>query len=222
MREVNASNISISIAQAGSTGFTSNIPFVTRCELAAICTYTPAISTVNGAPTLVLTTNQWALWYSDNSNYFALVSSAGGGGSISGSGTTGFVPKFTTSTAIGNTLCDEGISKANTFTCNDSGGMAMGSGTTAIFTSEGANQNVEIGSGNGAGDDSGSGTVLVQNAMVSGGAFSTLATCSSTNEGRLAKVTDSTTATWGATITGSGTNHVLAYCDATNWTVAGK
>jgi hypothetical protein len=27
---------------------------------------------------------------------------------------------------------------------------------------------------------------------------------------------------WGATITGSSTNHVLAHCDGTNWTIAGK
>jgi hypothetical protein len=37
-----------------------------------------------------------------------------------------------------------------------------------------------------------------------------------------AAVTDSTTAVWGATATGGGTNHVLAYCDGTNWTAAGK
>jgi hypothetical protein len=41
-------------------------------------------------------------------------------------------------------------------------------------------------------------------------------------EGELCSITDSTTATWGATITGSGTNHVLGYYDGTNWTVAGK
>jgi hypothetical protein len=41
-------------------------------------------------------------------------------------------------------------------------------------------------------------------------------------EGMLAGVTDSTTNTWGATITGGGSNHVLAYYDGTNWTVAGK
>jgi len=38
-----------------------------------------------------------------------------------------------------------------------------------------------------------------------------------------AAVTDSTTNTWGAAITtGGGSNHVLAYCDGTNWTVAAK
>lgn len=41
-------------------------------------------------------------------------------------------------------------------------------------------------------------------------------------EGMLVAVTDSTTAVWGAIITGSGANHVLAYYNGTNWTVAGK
>ena len=52
--------------------------------------------------------------------------------------------------------------------------------------------------------------------------FATLPSCASSLEGTIRAVTDSTTNTWGATITGSGSNHVLAYCDATNWTVAGK
>jgi hypothetical protein len=41
-------------------------------------------------------------------------------------------------------------------------------------------------------------------------------------EGMLVAVTDSTTVVWGATITGGGANHVLAYYNGTNWTVAGK
>jgi hypothetical protein len=53
-------------------------------------------------------------------------------------------------------------------------------------------------------------------------AFGNLPACSSFVEGSSAGVTDSTTATWGATITGSSTNHVSAYCDGTNWTVAAK
>lgn len=51
--------------------------------------------------------------------------------------------------------------------------------------------------------------------------FGSLASCTFANEGDSAAVTDSTTATWGATITGSGTLHVLAYCNGTNWTVVG-
>ncbi len=41
-------------------------------------------------------------------------------------------------------------------------------------------------------------------------------------EGMLCSVTDSNTATWGATIAAGGANHVLAYYNGTNWTVAGK
>lgn len=53
-------------------------------------------------------------------------------------------------------------------------------------------------------------------------AFSALPTCNSGAEGTMQAVIDSTTNTWGATITGSGTDHVLAYCDGTNWTVGAK
>jgi hypothetical protein len=41
-------------------------------------------------------------------------------------------------------------------------------------------------------------------------------------EGMLVPVTDSNTDTWGATISGGGSNHVLAYYNGTNWTVAAK
>lgn len=54
------------------------------------------------------------------------------------------------------------------------------------------------------------------------GTYASLAACASGTEGTTAAVTDSTTNTWGATISGSGTDHVLAYCDGTNWTVAAK
>jgi hypothetical protein len=54
------------------------------------------------------------------------------------------------------------------------------------------------------------------------GTFSTLAACTSGLEGTMAAVIDSTTNTWGATITGSGADHVLAYCDGSAWTVAAK
>lgn len=51
--------------------------------------------------------------------------------------------------------------------------------------------------------------------------FASLPACSGTTEGSEAGVSDSTTAIFGATITGGGSNHVLAYCNGTNWTVAG-
>jgi hypothetical protein len=49
--------------------------------------------------------------------------------------------------------------------------------------------------------------------------FSTLTACSSSGEGALSPLSDSTTSTYGATITGGGANHVLAYCNGTAWTV---
>jgi hypothetical protein len=52
--------------------------------------------------------------------------------------------------------------------------------------------------------------------------FASLPACSSSIEGSRGAVSDSTTNTWGATVTGGGSNHVLAYCDGTNWTVAAK
>jgi hypothetical protein len=53
-------------------------------------------------------------------------------------------------------------------------------------------------------------------------AFSTYTACGAGLEGSQASITDSTTSTWGATITGGGANHVMGYCDGTNWTVTAK
>jgi hypothetical protein len=44
---------------------------------------------------------------------------------------------------------------------------------------------------------------------------------SSPKVGMLRTITDSSTATWGATIAGSGANQVLAWFNGTNWTVVG-
>jgi len=52
--------------------------------------------------------------------------------------------------------------------------------------------------------------------------FAGLETCSATNAGAYASVTDSSVNTWGTTITGGGSNKVLAFCNGSNWTVAGK
>ena len=45
---------------------------------------------------------------------------------------------------------------------------------------------------------------------------------SSPAEGTVAAITDSNTATWGATAAGGGANHVLLYFNGTNWTVQAK
>jgi hypothetical protein len=49
--------------------------------------------------------------------------------------------------------------------------------------------------------------------------YSALPVCGSSTEGQLASVTDASSATNGATFTGGGSNHILGYCNGTNWTV---
>lgn len=53
-------------------------------------------------------------------------------------------------------------------------------------------------------------------------AFASFGTCNAATEGQTASATDSNTATWGAIVAAGGGNHILAYCNGTNWTVAGK
>lgn len=52
--------------------------------------------------------------------------------------------------------------------------------------------------------------------------FSQLPAAAVQFKGAKVTVVDSTTSTWGSTITGGGSNVVLAYCNGINWTVAGK
>jgi hypothetical protein len=52
--------------------------------------------------------------------------------------------------------------------------------------------------------------------------FANITGCTSAQEGLLAAITNSTTQTFGATISGGGTYHVLGYCDGTQWSVAAQ
>ena len=44
-------------------------------------------------------------------------------------------------------------------------------------------------------------------------------TCNAGNEGVLVGVTDLSSTTFNATLAGGGANHVMGYCNGTNWTV---
>jgi hypothetical protein len=94
---------------------------------------------------------------------------------------------------------------------------SVDSSGTDIFTSIRANpqNSIEVSSGSSPGTSFGT---IRQVPTV----FANLPTCGPTVEGTTATVTDSATNTWGAIATGSGTNHVLTYCDGTNWTVSAK
>ena len=52
--------------------------------------------------------------------------------------------------------------------------------------------------------------------------YSAIGTCNSGAEGTLKALNNSSTNTWGATCDDAGSNHVLCYCDGTNWTVMAK
>lgn len=52
--------------------------------------------------------------------------------------------------------------------------------------------------------------------------FAAAGTCVAATEGKFAAISDSTTNTWGATVTGGGALHIKEYCDGTNWTVEAK
>lgn len=85
----NAGAVSVTLPQAGSSGFASNFVFVT-CDIGAgTATITPTASTISytngssytsGAANLALSTGQCAWVYSDNTNYFAIVRSGGAAG----------------------------------------------------------------------------------------------------------------------------------------------
>lgn len=53
-------------------------------------------------------------------------------------------------------------------------------------------------------------------------AFGSIPICNSSTEGAMQSVNDSNTNTWGAAVTGGGSNHVMAYCDSVSWNVMGK
>lgn len=92
-----------------------------------------------------------------------------------------------------------------------SGLLKVGSGPTTLTDSTGKILSASLN------------TVAVANGgRGAGGAVTFANVPASPVEGMLVAVTDSTTAVWGATITGGGANHVLAYWNGSAWTVAAK
>lgn len=155
----------------------------------------------------------------------------GGAGVAPSTGTrSGNTTKFGTTGTPSSGKCVEWDSSGNLVTaasnaaCGSGGGGTYVGGLTGTIVISGSNVDVDLavvpGLAN-ANTFTGLQTVanLVRTTPV---AFSALPSCASGTEGAMRAVTDSSTATWGATITGSSTNHVLAFCNGTNWTVAAK
>ena len=187
----------------------NNISFTAYNRDPGTVTYTPASGTVNGTATQIIPPNWFGTEYTDNSNtylllapsIFAFPSCSANGSFLNFTTATGVIGCASTS-AVGTVTHTAGALTA--------GQIMLGKG--------GADSTVDPdASSDGAGNFS-----LTSVKITGGGAFATLPTCTSGIEGTLSHVTDSTTNTWGAAITGGSTNHVLAYCDGSAWTVAAK
>lgn len=90
-------------------------------------------------PSMFLATDTDALYGCVGGSFVAI----SGGGSV-GPGTTGFIPSFATSTTIGNSHCDDGVTLASTINCSENirttGSMNTGvGGTTAGLDGLGGN-----------------------------------------------------------------------------------
>jgi hypothetical protein len=90
----------------------------------------------------------------------------------------------------------------------------------AYFLSTGATFEVPITAPSGT--FNGAGPATIQFTAGTYSALNTAYPCSGTTEGMHATVSDSTTNTWGASITGGGSDVVGAFCDGTAWTVEAK
>ena len=108
----------------------------------------------------------------------------------------------------------------NTGATGNSYNLAYTSGVTGPLTDNGTNNSGFL-----------NGLIKATNAWISAkrlnaiaGNTAALPTCGSATapEGSLASVTDANSNVWGAGVAGGGTNHILAYCDGSGWTIAGK
>ena len=91
----------------------------------------------------------------------------------------------------------DNVSNSNLITTDESGNSSFGEGGSKVTTINGIMK-------------------------LPGVAFSALPACGSSNGGLVAQVNNSTTDTWGATVSGGGSNVVVAFCDGANWTVMAK
>jgi hypothetical protein len=99
----NGSSIAVTLPQANSTTFKAGFFFAAQNRGAGTVTITPTTSTIDGAASLALATDQGAFIFSDGTNYFTMRGgAAGAGGSVTAGSTTTFTNKDLTGAS--NTL----------------------------------------------------------------------------------------------------------------------
>jgi hypothetical protein len=126
----NSGAVAVSIAQAGSGGnFASGWSIAVENLGAGTVTITPATSTIDGAATLTLTTNQGIGLYSDGANYFTVRGRSSTAGTVTqvicGTGLTGG-----TITSTGTCAIDANSQVRSFGGSFDGGGAALTAGAT--------------------------------------------------------------------------------------------
>lgn len=123
--ESNASAVAVSIAQAGTTGFASGQYWTIKNLGAGTVTITPTTSTIDGAATLTLTTNQSVDIYSNGTNYITLP------GRSTGSGVTSIASgaQALGTTAVASGACSSAVAATAT-------GVATTDRITANFNAD--------------------------------------------------------------------------------------
>ncbi|MBV9984490.1 hypothetical protein [Bradyrhizobium sp.] len=154
------------------------------------------------------------------------------GGRIAPNGAVdGFLTACVNDTIVGASVMNEEGAVFNGFhlqpgaSGNTFVGASVDGATVGFDVDPGANNNNFFGGhSNAPKADAGTGNVFNHViGVLSADQFSNLPACGPTTHGLSIGVSDATVNTWGATISAGGSgNQVLAYCDGTNWTVAGK
>lgn len=156
----NASAIAVTLPQANSTTFKGGWKTMVKCIGAGTVTITPTTSTIDGNATLVLTTGESAMIFSDGTNYFSFLVNRDTLGldtddDVTFSSVTAYRP-IVTETGTSKTLA---LSDANTFqqcsnastqtiTIPPNADVAFPTGTEVEFFQEGAGT-VTIAAGSG-------------------------------------------------------------------------
>ena len=174
-----AANITLETFSSTSTtaitgpGLANNIAFVLANLNSGLVTYTPASGTVNGNATQIIPEYWYAFEYTNNTNTFMPVfptiqafpncsgstcalqfntaTGAFSAGTINTitSLTTGIIPKAASSTTLGNSALDDGVTTANTLTYTGSAGISAKSfittGSTAGFLQLGQGSTNSVG-----------------------------------------------------------------------------
>lgn len=107
--ESNAAAVAVSLAQAGTTGFASGWYVTSKNLGAGTVTITPTASTIDGAASLTLTTNQSVDIYSNGTNYITLPGRGGSGVTAIASGAQALG-----TTAVASSACSSAITATAT------------------------------------------------------------------------------------------------------------